>query len=271
MKPVITAIFSLLFLFHTAGAQPSTKPVSGWPLVEKQMKPWTRWWWMGNAVDENNLNKVLTKYQAAGIGGVEITPIYGAVGFEKRYIDFLSPKWMDMLQYTVKQSNALGMGVDMNTGTGWPFGGPLVKPENAATKLIVQEYELNSGEQFTTRIKVKEARQDAAILQAVIAYGSSGEVIDLYPKVGAGGQLNWTAGAGNWKIYAAFAGKTRQQVKRAAPGGAGLTMDHLDRNSVATYLKRFDHAFNNKPNGIRAFFNDSYEVYGANWTPSFFD
>ena len=271
MKAVIATIFSLTFLFHTAGAQTSSKPASGWPVIEKQMKPWTRWWWMGNAVDENNLNKVLTKYQAAGIGGVEITPIYGAVGFEKRYIDFLSPKWMNMLQYTVQKSNALGMGVDMNTGTGWPFGGPLVKPENAATKLIVQQYELKSGEELKEQIKVKEARQDAAILQAVTAYGSNGEVLDLYDKVGAGGQLNWTAGTGSWKIYAAFAGKTRQQVKRAAPGGAGLTMDHLDRNSVTTYLKRFDNAFNNKPNGVRAFFNDSYEVYGANWTPTFFD
>lgn len=271
MKPVFIAIFSLTFLFHTAGAQTLSKPGSGWPVVEKQMKPWTRWWWMGNAVDENNLNKVLTKYQAAGIGGVEITPIYGAVGFEKRYIDFLSPKWMNMLQYTVKKSNALGMGVDMNTGTGWPFGGPLVKPENAATKLIVQEYELKSGGQLTTQIKVNEARQDVATLQAVTAYGSNGEIIDLYHKVGAGGQLNWTAGTGSWKIYAAFAGKTRQQVKRAAPGGQGLTMDHLDRNSVTAYLKRFDNAFNNKPNGIRAYFNDSYEVYGANWTPTFFD
>jgi hypothetical protein len=159
----------------------------------------------------------------------------------------------------------------MNTGTGWPFGGPLVKPEHAATKLIVQQYELKSGQKLTEAIKVKEAKQDAPILQAVTAYGNDGRVLDLMDQVGADGMLNWTADPGNWKVYAAFAGKTRQVVKRAAPGGQGFTLDHLDKNAVTNYLSRFDDAFNRKPQGVRAFFNDSYEVYGANWTPTFFE
>jgi hypothetical protein len=271
MKSIFTILFSLSVLGYTAGAQTLAGQVSPWPVVEKQMKPWTRWWWMGNAVDEGNLNKVLTQYQASGFGGVEITPIYGAVGFEKRYIDFLSPGWMGMLQYTVQKSKALGMGVDMNTGTGWPFGGPSVKPENAATKLIVQQYELKSGGQLSEPVKVKEAKQDAAKLQALTAYGSKGEVLDLLSKVNKDGILNWKAEAGDWQIYAAFAGKTRQEVKRAAPGGKGFTLDHLDKAAVTNYLQRFDDAFARKPQGVRSFFNDSYEVYGANWTPSFFE
>lgn len=270
MKLTISALGLVAFLSSPAIAQNKAKPTGPWPAVEKQMKPWTRWWWMGNAVDERNISKVLIQYQQAGIGGVEITPIYGAVGFEKRYIDFLSPKWMDMLHYTVQKSNSLGMGVDMNTGTGWPFGGPQVKPEHAATKLIVQEYELRSGQRLNEAIKVKDPKQDAAKLQAVTAYGSKGEVLDLLNKVDANGMLNWTGGIGNWKLYAAFAGKTRQEVKRAAPGGRGFTLDHLDKNAVTNYLNRFDSAFGDKPQGIRAFFNDSYEVYGANWTPGFF-
>jgi len=201
----------------------------------------------------------------------KLHPIYGAVGFEKRYIDFLSPKWIDMLHYAVQKSNALGIGVDMNTGTGWPFGGPLVKPEHAATKLIVQQYELKSGEKLNEAIKVKETKQDAAILQAVTAYGNSGKTSDLFNKVGADGILNWIADSGDWKVYAAFAGKTHQAVKRAAPGGQGFTLDHLDKNAVTNYLSRFDYAFSNKPQGVRAFFNDSYEVYSANWTPTFFE
>lgn len=271
LKLTLTVLAIGVSLFDNAYAQNKIKPLDSWPVVEKQMKPWTRWWWMGNAVDENNLNKVLTQYQQAGIGGVEITPIYGAVGFEKGYIDFLSPKWVEMLRYTVQKSNALGMGVDMNTGTGWPFGGPMVKPEDAATKLIVQQYELKSGQKLTEAIKVKEARQNVAKLQAVTAYGSNGELLDLFNKVDANGGLNWTAGKGNWQLYAAFVGKTRQAVKRAAPGGEGLTLDHLDKAAVTNYLSRFDNAFGAKPQGIRAFFNDSYEVYGANWTPTFFD
>lgn len=241
-----------------------------WPKLEQQMKPWTRWWWMGNAVDQKNLNRVLVQYQQAGIGGVEITPIYGAVGYEQRYLKFLSPDWMNMLNYTLKRSQELGMGVDMNTGTGWPFGGPQVKPEQAATKLIVQQYELKAGEQLKEPVKVQEAKQEVATLQALTAYGPAGQILNLLDKVGSGGQLNWKPEKGDWRLYAAFAGKTRQQVKRAAPGGEGLTVDHLDKVAVDQYLARFNTAFSQQPKGLRAFFNDSYEVYGANWTPTFF-
>jgi alpha-L-rhamnosidase/Glycosyl hydrolases family 2, sugar binding domain len=266
--------FSILLLstliFSLAKAQKPVKNTSSWPVIEKQMKPWTRWWWMGNAVDEKNLNLVLKKYADAGLGGVEITPIYGAKGFEKQYLQFLSPEWMDILHYTVNKANTLGLGVDMNTGTGWPFGGPQIMPENAATKLITQQYTLKVGEKLTETIKVKEAKQDFAQLQALTAYGPNDEVLNLLPKVQADGSLNWSPSSGSWNIYAAFAGKTRQMVKRAAPGGEGFTLDHLDKNAVDVYLKRFSDAFKGKPQGVRSFFNDSYEVYGATWTPTFF-
>lgn len=266
--------FSVLLLstliFSLAKAQKPVKNTSSWPVIEKQMKPWTRWWWMGNAVDEQNLNLVLKKYADAGLGGVEITPIYGAKGFEKQYLQFLSPEWMNILHHTVDRANTLGLGVDMNTGTGWPFGGPQIKPENAATKLITQQYKLKAGEKLTETIKVKEAKQDFAQLQALTAYGNNGEVLNLLSKVQADGSLNWSPGSGSWDIYAAFAGKTRQMVKRAAPGGEGFTLDHLDKNAVDVYLKRFSDAFGGKPQGVRSFFNDSYEVYGATWTPTFF-
>lgn len=256
--------------FNTANAQkPAKKANTSWPVIEKQMKPWTRWWWMGNAVDEQNLSTVLQAYKNAGIGGVEITPIYGAVGFENKYIQFLSPEWMNMLHYTTQKANSLDLGVDMNTGTGWPFGGPQIQAENAATKLISQKYSLSAGEKLTERIQVKEARQESAELQVLTAYGPKGETSDLLKLVQTDGRLNWSPASGKWDIYALFSGKTRQMVKRAAPGGEGFTLDHLDKKSVDIYLKRFTDAFGNQPTGVRSFFNDSYEVYGATWTPAF--
>ncbi|WP_316765730.1 glycosyl hydrolase [Pedobacter frigiditerrae] len=268
MKRIFSVLVITLSIASYSFAQ-TTKTV--WPVMEKQMKPWVRWWWMGSAVDEKNLIQNLTTYQRAGIGGVEITPIYGAVGYESRYIDFLSSKWMDMLKFTVNKSNSLDLGVDMNTGTGWPFGGPQVKPENAATKLITQKYIVKEGEKLNEPLKVKETKQESAKLQALTAYGPNGEILNLLNQVEPNGNLNWSPIKGDWELYALFAGKTRQMVKRAAPGGEGFTLDHLDKASVAVYLNRFNTAFGNKSQGIRSFFNDSYEVYGANWTPTFFD
>jgi len=75
---------------------------------------------MGSAVDEKNLTYLLTEFQKAGLGGVEIAPIYGVQGNDKNELDFLSPGWMEMLRHTIKTADSLGMGVDLTLGTGWP-------------------------------------------------------------------------------------------------------------------------------------------------------
>ena len=47
-------------------------------------------------------------------------------------------------------------------------------------------------------------------------------------------------------------------------------MDHFSPVAVKSYFEKFDKAFKtNKVNFPRTFFNDSYEVYGADWTPAF--
>lgn len=246
--------------------------VAVWPEIKKEARPWTRWWWMGSAVDEKNIQKLLPEYAQAGLGGVEIAPIYGAVGHENRYIEFLSPQWMNMLNFTVKQANNLGMGVDLTQGTGWPFGGPQVKPVDAATKLIIQIYSLQSGRSLPENITLQDEKQRelGTPLQAVMAYSHKNEIIDITSKVSPTGKLNWIPKTGNWTIYAAFNGKTRQMVKRAAPGGIGFTLNHLAPDAVTAYLNRFSQAFGKENKGVRAFYNDSYEVYGADWSPDFF-
>ena len=82
--------------------------------------------------------------------------------------------------------------------------------------------------------------------------------------------LQWNAPTGDWKLVALFVGRTFQKVKRAAPGGEGCDMDHFSPMAVKSYFEKFDKAFKtNKVNFPRTFFNDSYEVYGADWTPAF--
>jgi hypothetical protein len=63
-----------------------------WPVISQTAKPWTRWWWQGSAVDKKNLTAAMQQYRDAGLGGLEITPIYGVKGHESEFIDFLSPE-----------------------------------------------------------------------------------------------------------------------------------------------------------------------------------
>ncbi|MBT2619936.1 glycosyl hydrolase [Chryseobacterium sp. ISL-6] len=243
-----------------------------WPEMTNTAKPWTRWWWMGNAVDEKGLDKQLTTLSNAGFGGVEVVPIYGAKGFENRYISYLSPEWMKMLQFTVNKAKSLQMGVDMAVGTGWPIGGPQVNEEDAATKMIVQKYALLSGEKLAEKIFLKDEKLknlQTVKLDIVTAYNEKNEAVVLTDKVTNDGVLNWKPDSGKWTIYAVFTGKTLQKVKRAAPGGEGFTLNHFSGAATVDYFKTFDKAFGNSNYGVRSFFNDSYEVYNADWTPDF--
>jgi hypothetical protein len=137
-----------------------------WPEITRENKPWTRWWWPGSGVDKASLTWQLEQLAKAGIGGVEITPIYGAKGYEDRYIDFLSPKWMEMLEHTGREAKRLGLGVDMATGTGWPFGGPWIDERDALARAVLRNGKL-VGE--PTKMMVKRA-----------APGGEGLVVDPY-------------------------------------------------------------------------------------------
>src|SRR6267378_6506828 len=132
-----------------AESQNSLPPEFQWATPSRENRPWTRGWWLGSAVDKTNLTRLLTEYRDAGIGGVEICPIYGAKGYEDRFVDFLSPKWMEMFAHTAAECKRLGLGLDLTTGTGWPFGGPNVTPELASGKVVLKRYDVaGGGEQF---------------------------------------------------------------------------------------------------------------------------
>ncbi|MCR4824683.1 MAG: glycosyl hydrolase family 2, partial [Bacteroidales bacterium] len=180
-----------------------------WYTPTRENKPFVRWWWLGSAVDREGLTYNLEEFAKAGIGGYEVTPIYGVQGNEANDIDYLSPKWMEMYKFLVAESARLDLQCDLNNGTGWPFGGPQITPELAAQKM----------------------------------------------EVGPDGVKSVQTG---------------QKVKRAAPGGEGFVMDHYNPEALKVYLDRFDKAFaQSGASWPHTWFNDSYEVYGANWTPKY--
>ncbi|MBK6829198.1 MAG: hypothetical protein IPG86_21220 [Chitinophagaceae bacterium] len=39
--------------------------------------------------------------------------LHGVKGAEDKFIDFLSPKWVEMLQHTLNEGKRLGLGIDM--------------------------------------------------------------------------------------------------------------------------------------------------------------
>ena len=65
-------LFFILLFCGVLGLSNIAFGQSHWPDGSHEAKPWTRWWWMGNAVDKEGIRNSLVDLSKAGIGGVEI-------------------------------------------------------------------------------------------------------------------------------------------------------------------------------------------------------
>ena len=227
-----------------------------WPTPQPEAKAGTRWWWLGSAVDKENLQWTMQQYADHGIGAVEITPLYGVQGNQANNIPYLSDKWMEMLREVQKNGKDMGIEIDMATGTGWPFGGPWVPLEESACRVIFVERDIVNGVTPDFTLTGKDAVNSK--LDRIIAYDKQGKTVDLNAKEAV-------------KAIAVYIKYGVMKVKRAAPGGEGLVIDHFDRKAVAHYLRHIEQAFERTHTPYpHTFFNDSYEVAEATWTPTLF-
>jgi hypothetical protein len=281
-----------------------------WPEITRENKPWTRWWWPGSIVTPADITANMEKYHKAGLGGMEIAVIYGVKGQEDKFINYLSPRWMEMFIHALKESERLDMGIELANASGWPFGGPWVNPGDACKNINYNTYRLGSGQSLNEKIEfiqqplvrpvgerpditklkypisknenlqlyaLDQIRFEMPLpLQVLMAYSDNGKSVDLTDKVDADGRLDWIAPEGTWTLYALFQGWHGKMAERAGPGGEGDVIDHFSAQAIDNYLKHFDKIFKDYDlKLLRGYFNDSYEVDDAsgqsNWTPLLFD
>ncbi len=230
-------------------------------------KPMMRWWWFGPCVVKPELEKELETMQRAGMGGVEIQPVYplalddpakGIVNFH-----YLSPEFLDDLSFTNQKARALGLRVSITLGSGWPYGGPSTTLALAAGRLKViaipvhdrtaSPPQLGEGDSFVAAF-VASGTEKSFDPATAKRFDPAGPVPDL----------NGDATA----LYF-IASHTRQMVKRAAYGAEGYVLDHFSRAAIDEHLNEVASpllkAFGDQP--PYSVFSDSLEVYGADWTP----
>ncbi|MBV5311966.1 MAG: hypothetical protein JZU47_01650 [Prolixibacteraceae bacterium] len=265
MQSIKTSLFILIVVLFMA-----TIPNPGTAQNEPDnvSRPWTYWWWMGSSVTKVGITQNLEDMHKAGIGGAHIIPIYGEKGDEANYVNYLSPEWMELLKHTIGEAKRLGMGVDMTNGTGWPFGGPNVSVNDAAKVFYLKPIKIEEG----ANVRNYQKKNDQSHLLVLAAYDEKGNYSDITSRVDSDGNIQWGEFQKSAKVIAAFGGLTQQKVKRSAPGGEGLVIDYFSNNSIVNYMEWFERAFKLsgiEKGGIRSFYNDSYEVYGANWTVDF--
>jgi hypothetical protein len=248
----------------SAAAQPPDANCLQWPAVTQTAKPWTRWWWHGSAVDKENLTRCLETYHAAGLGGVEITCIYGVQGQERRNRPYLSDEWLDVVAHAINEANRLGMGVDLPPGSGWRIGGPGVERDDGNADMRLRSETIEAGKTLETEFSTQRP-------QAVVAYGPAGKIVELTERIDNDGKLAWQApmGNANWTVYTLAMRLTGERVKRPGPGGEGLNINPYSRGPLNRFLDSFGKRIDQlTTGGLRATFHDSFEYEGT-WCDDF--
>ena len=281
-----------------------------WPEITSETRPWSRWWWPGSIVTKSDLTATMEKYRNAGLGGMEIAVIYGVKGQEDKFINYLSPRWMEMFTHVLAEGERLDLGIELANASGWPFGGPWVSPADATKNVNYKTWTIAGGDSLTEKIEfiqqplvrpvgekpdIKKLKDPISLntnlqlyaldqirfekplpLKTLMAYSDSGIVADLTGHVTPDGKLDWTAPPGKWTLYGVFQGWHGKMAERAGPGGEGDVIDHFSGLAIDNYLKHFDTIFKDyDTKSLRGYFNDSYEVDDASgqadWTNDLFN
>jgi hypothetical protein len=106
---------------------------------ELDYRPTIRWWWLGVAVTNDEIERELVQIREAGFGGIEIQavgpPELASPLDADRTLPFLSAGFLDSLAFAAAKAKELGLTVDLAIQSGWPAGGPHIKPEQGARRL----------------------------------------------------------------------------------------------------------------------------------------
>jgi hypothetical protein len=103
-------------------------------------KPYARYWWFASMIKEEDVRYNLNWLKDNGFGGVEVAWVYPLNRFNANDTSYtprqewLSPEWTQIVDYTVKYADSIGLGCDLTFGTLWPFGDNNVTFEQATQR-----------------------------------------------------------------------------------------------------------------------------------------
>jgi len=269
-----------------------------------QYQPYVRWWWNGDKVDTIELKRELHLLHDAGIGGVEINPIEfpakrcDSLGIPS--LPWLGNQWLDALGCVLREAKRLGMGCDLLVGSGWPFGMETLPMEERAQVMLTYATEVDwsansTNEPFVItrqqiydavdpKVTVPNADRQFELVDLFLVPDSVysiyqrndcsflGDTIKIYPlnQITTG----WHPSPnGKYMLYALVRCTSFASVINGAPGASGPILDHMNREAVLHFLYNMshtlEHRFGPMKKWLRAYFADSMELEGANWTTDF--
>ncbi len=244
-----------------------------------EAKPFFRWWWNGNRLSKAEIVRELKLMKDAGIGGIEINPIEMPEQADNMVYDevtWLSKEWIGYLDFTVKKARDFGIITDLIVGTGWPFGGEFLHPEETIQGVSLEIIQLSGPGNKTIKLPEKSQGIQSGILSATLfpkVISGLTEGMDIACNTNAK-TISVDVPPGEFELHIVIWQNNFRTVMHGAPGGAGPVLDHFNKSAVIKYLSHISDGIRlatgkKTLEGIRAMFCDSIELNGANWTHGF--
>lgn len=134
---------------------PASKLYEKFRTPDSSSKLFARWWWNGTRVCEKEIVRELDSMQRAGFGGVEIN----SIAFPDRYKDtlgfaqvpWLSDRWLELVDFTMREAAARGMYSDLIVGSGWPFGAEFLSRDEQIKMMALGTMEFEGPCKVTVR------------------------------------------------------------------------------------------------------------------------
>ncbi|MGW6194836.1 glycosyl hydrolase [Kribbella sp. NPDC055110] len=230
-------------------------------------RPMMRWWWFGPSIERDEIDRELEAMAAAGLGGAEVAFVYpmGPVT-----APFGSLEFLELVGHAARTARRLGLRFDVTLGSGWSYGGAHIGPSLAARQLHWDRREIGAA---AYDVPIVAAWPGDEFVAAYVGDGSAGAPSSYVEVPVSDGIVHVSAGGQPREVLIATSRVTGQQVKRAAVGAEGLTLDHYSAAAANEHIKQVAEPLllAATPELLGSVFCDSLEVYGGDWTPTIFD
>lgn len=249
----------------------------------QEFGPFARWWWPGNDVTKNELQREINLFADNAFGGVEVQTL--SLGLPRssketseKVLSWDTPEYYGNLKTVMEEARERSLIVDMTNGSGWPTGGSYLSSEDGFINLVFAAKDIIGGAPITMALPVVDnttgvpSKLDAVLAVKVLTAkaGSDSKTISLDPSstlVVTGNvkndTLKWSAPAGNWKVIAFWSKPQSNGGSMVTAPRQGPVLNHLDSIKV---IKNYEYLFGPRTglqpyfgNPLRAIFTDSYE------------
>ena len=132
------------------------------------------WWWLNGNVTQAAITRDLEEMKAKGFGGALICDAGGAEQDGNDPVPhgptFFTPEWRALYKHTLREADRLGLEMSLNILSGWNLGGPVVKPDDAAKKLVWSELQVTGPAQVERTLPAPKSRDNYYRDLFVVAY-----------------------------------------------------------------------------------------------------